>query len=463
MILTRLKAWAVLLLLAASLNAMSLSDAEQSLQSRNKSEIFRAYDTFKSAYMQAMAANDAAMEKRALEGIVKSGELLHIDVKAYKKKLKNAPQPVVTAKPLPLPAPQENKKVPVLLRDANRLNDVRWEDGNLVFRFDEKLGKKDVNFFRLKKTKQSGYRYVFDIHAALDKSHTLTHRDLTRITLSQYKPETLRLVLESDRELTVRFSVKEKTLSVDAGLSDVTSPKVLPKATFVAPPSSAGKVVVIDAGHGGKDCGAVGYKNYQEKEVVLAIAVKTASLLRSRGYSVQMTRSTDRFIKLRNRTHFANKKKADLFISIHANAVPKSKAQYAYGLETYFLSPSRSERAANAAAQENKTEVEDMNFYAKNVYLNALNSEKIIASHKLAIDLQSSVLSSLRGRYKDVKDGGVREGPFWVLVGAQMPAVLVEVGFITHPTEGVRLHSGSLPETASRLAIRFSICSLTLS
>jgi N-acetylmuramoyl-L-alanine amidase len=166
-------------------------------------------------------------------------------------------------------------------------------------------------------------------------------------------------------------------------------------------------------------------------------------MLRDRGYTVHMTRSKDRFVKLRNRTRFANKKKADLFISVHANAVPKRNAKKAYGIETYFLSTSRSKRATDAAALENKAEVEDMDFYGKNTFLNALNSEKIIASHKLAIDLQSSVLSSLRARYKNVKDSGVREGPFWVLVGAQMPAVLVEVGFITHPTEAKRLNSKS--------------------
>lgn len=439
----RLKAFAALLLLAAALNGMSLSDAERSLEAQNKSEIFRAYDTFKSAYLQALSQNDAALERRALEGIVRSGELLHIDVNAYKKKLRNVPKSA--AEPAAVPAAQAQKELPEVL-GLNRLEDVRWEAGSLVFRFSNVLGDRDVNYFKLKKSKKKGYRYVFDIHAALDKSRALTHRDLRRITLAQYKPSTLRLVLESDGELPVRFSKTGRTLSISAGLTDVTSPKAVANGTKPRPapaalPSAKGKVVVIDAGHGGKDGGAVGYRKYREKDIVLAIASKTAALLRARGYTVHMTRSTDRFIKLRNRTHFANRKKADLFISVHANAVPKSKAQYAYGLETYFLSPSRSERAANAAALENQAEVEDMNFYAKNVFLNALNSEKIVASHKLAIDLQSSILSSLRGGYQNVKDSGVREGPFWVLVGAQMPAVLVEVGFVTHPTEAERLHS----------------------
>jgi N-acetylmuramoyl-L-alanine amidase len=184
--------------------------------------------------------------------------------------------------------------------------------------------------------------------------------------------------------------------------------------------------------------------------VVFALAKKTAKILRSRGYTVYLTRTKDRFVKLRHRTHFANKKKADLFVSIHANAVPKRNASKAYGIETYFLSRSRSKRATNAAAMENKVEIEDMNFYAKNTFLNALNSEKIVASHKLAIDLQSSVLSALRAKYKNVKDSGVREGPFWVLVGAQMPAVLIEIGFLTHPVEGARLKNDRYLDTFAR-------------
>jgi len=460
---------AVLVLLGTALSGMSLDEAESALQGSDKADIFRAYDTFKSSYMQAQLSGDAALKRRTLEGIVSSGGILHIDVNAYKKKLDKLPKSAspkaesVTANPQPTAPVQavipeaetivvtstENTAVHTM-NGQTRLQDVRWDAGDLVLIFDNALDDKDINHFKLNKTKKKGYRYVFDIHAVLDKSRTLTHRDLKRITLAQYKPTTLRLVLESDEQLPVRFTKTETSLIISGSLASVTSAKPVPAAIPKTARQGAGRTVVIDPGHGGKDCGAVGYKNYQEKAVVLAIASKTADMLRARGYTVYMTRSTDRFIKLRNRTHYANLKKADLFISVHANAVPKSKAKQAYGLETYFLSPSRSKRAANAAAMENQAEVEDMNFYAKNVFLNALNSEKIVASHKLAIDLQSSILSSLRARYDNVKDSGVREGPFWVLVGAQMPAVLVEVGFITHPTEGMRLKSETYQDYFAR-------------
>lgn len=440
---SRFGIWPVLLLLLLCVSpgaAMSLSDAEKALLSENKSKRFQAYDTFKSSYMTATISGDKARMHRALDGIIKSGKLLHIDVSDYVNKQKASSQPAGSVK-------RSGSVKKPRVRARNQLKDVKWEAGKLVLIFDTTLGRNDVNYFKLKKTDSKGYRYVFDIHGALPHAYTLTHKDLKRLRLSQYKPSTLRLVMESTSPRSVRFSLSNKKLTVNAGLSSITSPKTTPYPAIV---SSKRNVVVIDPGHGGKDPGAIGYKKYREKEIVFGIAKKTADRLRALGYTVYLTRSKDTFIKLRNRTHFANKKRADLFISIHANAVPKKKAKDVHGIETYFLSPSRSKRATNAAAKENSTEMEDMNFYGKNTFLNALNSEKIVASHKLAIDLQSSVLSSLRAKYDNVKDAGVREGPFWVLVGAQMPAVLVEVGFLTHPMEAARLKTKTYQDYFAR-------------
>jgi N-acetylmuramoyl-L-alanine amidase len=151
-----------------------------------------------------------------------------------------------------------------------------------------------------------------------------------------------------------------------------------------------------------------------------------------------MTRKSDTFIKLKNRTHLANKKDADLFISIHANAAPKGKYLSLKGIETFFLSPAKTAKAKRIAAKENAA-ASGMNKKSQDTLLSFLNRNKIIQSNKLAIDVQSGLLSSVRKKFKGVKDGGVREAPFWVLVGAQMPAVLVELGYITNPTEAERL------------------------
>lgn len=200
--------------------------------------------------------------------------------------------------------------------------------------------------------------------------------------------------------------------------------------------SAKGKVIVLDAGHGGDDPGAIN-GSLKEKNIVLSIAQKAGKELQGRGYKVYYTRSKDNFINLRDRTKYANDKAADLFISIHANAAPsKTKAATMRGIETFFLSPARSERSKNAAALENKSDIEEMNYFSKQTFLNFLNREKIIASNKLAIDVQREVLARAKSVSSKASDGGVREAPFWVLVGALMPAVLLEVGYITHPSEG---------------------------
>ena len=211
-----------------------------------------------------------------------------------------------------------------------------------------------------------------------------------------------------------------------------------PLPPVVAGKFSRNKTIVIDPGHGGTDPGAVN-GSLKEKTAVLGVAKKLGEILKSRGYKVYFTRSTDVFINLRSRTKFANDKMADLFVSIHANAAPNAaKAKSMHGIETFFLSPARSERSKNAAALENKSDIEEMNYFSQQTFLNVLNREKIIASNKLGIDIQKDILASARKVYA-ASDGSVREAPFWVLVGALMPAVLVEIGYITHPVEGEKL------------------------
>ena len=227
--------------------------------------------------------------------------------------------------------------------------------------------------------------------------------------------------------------VNQKAMKITADTTTAASNKLSKK-------QKASKIIVLDPGHGGDDVGALSQnKKLREKDIVLNVSKKTASLLKERGYKVLFTRSNDRFIKLRSRTSFANDKGAHLFISIHANAAPnKEKAKSMNGIETFFLSPSRSERSMNAANLENKADTDEMNYFTKVSFLNFLNREKIIASNKLAIDMQAALLKSVRASYK-VSDGGVREAPFWVLVGALMPAVLIEIGYISHPDESQKI------------------------
>ncbi|GAA8978450.1 N-acetylmuramoyl-L-alanine amidase [Helicobacter pylori] len=201
------------------------------------------------------------------------------------------------------------------------------------------------------------------------------------------------------------------------------------------------KKIVLDAGHGGKDCGAMSANLVCEKDIVLEVVKFLHKELKKRGYSVLLTRDKDIYIDLVARTELANKKSADLFISVHANSIPKRSTSNAHGIETYFLSTARSERARKVAEQENKDDVNLMDYFSRSLLLNSLNTQRLIVSNKLAIDVQYGMLQSVRKNYPDVVDGGVREGPFWVLAGALMPSILIEIGYNSHAIESKRIQS----------------------
>ncbi|WP_305874932.1 N-acetylmuramoyl-L-alanine amidase family protein [Helicobacter pylori] len=201
------------------------------------------------------------------------------------------------------------------------------------------------------------------------------------------------------------------------------------------------KKIVLDAGHGGKDCGAMSANLVCEKDIVLEVVKFLHKELKKRGYSVLLTRDKDIYIDLVARTELANRKSADLFISVHANSIPKHSTSNAHGIETYFLSTARSERARKVAEQENKDDVNLMDYFSKSLLLNSLNTQRLIVSNKLAIDVQYGMLQSVRKNYPDVVDGGVRDGPFWVLAGALMPSILIEIGYNSHAIESKRIQS----------------------
>jgi len=199
-------------------------------------------------------------------------------------------------------------------------------------------------------------------------------------------------------------------------------------------------LVVIDAGHGGHDSGAIA-GGKQEKDVVLQITKKLQKAFSRGGYRVHLTRSDDRFLKLGQRTRIADQKDAKVFISIHANAISnKNRFNEVEGIETYYLQKTRDERSQKIAARENASVLQGTDKLSQDVIIDSvLNGPKIIQSHKLAIDVQSKIMNYIHSDYKDAKNGGVRPAPFYVLVGASRPSILVEVGYITNPKERKRL------------------------
>jgi N-acetylmuramoyl-L-alanine amidase len=197
--------------------------------------------------------------------------------------------------------------------------------------------------------------------------------------------------------------------------------------------------VVIDPGHGGYDPGAKG-KAVTEAEIVLDVALRLEALLqKAQGFDVILTRRTDDFIPLPERTAIANREGADLFLSIHANASPNGQAR---GVETYFLNFANNLTAAAVAARENAASGQAMAALPDFVKAIALNN-KLDESRDFATHVQRAMVARLRTANTSVKDLGVKQAPFVVLIGAAMPSVLAEISFVTNPQEA-RLLKGSV-------------------
>ncbi|MBW1712130.1 MAG: N-acetylmuramoyl-L-alanine amidase [Deltaproteobacteria bacterium] len=197
------------------------------------------------------------------------------------------------------------------------------------------------------------------------------------------------------------------------------------------------RTVVIDPGHGGRDPGCKTCRaDLVEKSITLKVARKLAQKIKKRlGLKVILTRTKDVYLPLEERTAIANTSQADLFISIHVNA---ARDRSLAGVETYFLNLATDERAIQVAARENATSaksISDLQAILNDLMMNT----KINESNRLAFQTQRQLISSLRKSYSKVRSLGVKQAPFYVLLGAQMPAVLVEIGFGTNRTDCRRL------------------------
>ncbi len=205
-------------------------------------------------------------------------------------------------------------------------------------------------------------------------------------------------------------------------------------------PEAENKVplVILDPGHGGKDFGARGKHGAIEKDLNLKISKKVKRILEKKyKLRVHLTRSDDTFIPLKERGPIANRMKADLFVSLHANA---AKRQAAHGIETYYLGRGLSEQAKETAARENGELVYSIpDDQTQQILADLISNNKMNDSSRLAGRVQGYLYQKAKKRYKTVKNLGVKEGPFWVLHAANMPSILVEVGFVTNAKEEARL------------------------
>ncbi|EJA9823057.1 N-acetylmuramoyl-L-alanine amidase [Campylobacter coli] len=389
---------------------------------------------------KSQVAQKSAPSKQAPKTVVKQ-ESKKVVTKQEPKQVKTQETKTSTKK-----APAKDD--PLYILDVDKISNA------VVLNLSDELDEQDITSFTTRDQKY--FRQVVSFQGILEGSRKNFGFGQNAVTVTQYNPKTVRIVLSSTKEFKLFKDLDDKSLTLGFGSSVSKSASTSSKSTSKTTSKNvlnskfkSDKIIVLDAGHGGKDSGALSDKkgSLKEKDVVLSTTLKLGNELKKRGYKILYTRSSDKFINLRDRTKYANDKRADLFISIHANAAPSaSKAKSSEGVETFFLSPARSERSKKAAEKENQGDFEEINYFSKQSILNFLNREKIVASNKLAIDVQKNILTQTRKKYRIV-DGGVREAPFWVLVGAQMPAILIEIGYITHPSEGKRIANKSFQDT----------------
>ena len=286
---------------------------------------------------------------------------------------------------------------------------------------------------------------------------------LQRIRSAQFDPKTVRVVLDTQAiadykifnlndpfriivDVKGTFQAKLPPLPQTAEGEEPQPSKApvasVPPSVNVKNPSLAQQLglgikrVVLDPGHGGKDPGAIGLHGLREKDIVLTVAKKVARKLTSKmGIEVVLTRKTDVFIPLEERTAIANTKGGDLFISIHANAAPSPQVQ---GIETYYLDLAASEEERGLAALENASssrQISDL----QNILSSLMQNSKKDESARLADIMQKDLVSGLCSSYPGITNHGVKTAPFIVLIGAQMPSILTEIAFISNPQEAKRL------------------------
>jgi N-acetylmuramoyl-L-alanine amidase len=303
------------------------------------------------------------------------------------------------------------------------------------------------------------YRLVIDVHGATETASNRLQSPLANGRLAGDGPsvpattapvtsEKVQVPVDHTSATTVADDVPNASASASVSSPPVRQPHTLPAPippAVAARPTSEGdrsltrtlglKInrIVIDPGHGGYDTGTIGPHGLMEKNVCLDVALRLGRLIHKKlpGAEVIYTRKTDVFVPLEERTAIANQAKADLFISIHANA---SHDENARGIETYYLSFTTSQEALETASRENALSDESVH-QLQDLIKQIASNDKIEESHELASDIQNSLTGQLREVSTAERNRGVKKAPFVVLIGADMPSVLAEISFLSNPTD----------------------------
>jgi N-acetylmuramoyl-L-alanine amidase len=302
---------------------------------------------------------------------------------------------------------------------------------------------------RLKRDSSKGlppriYVDLFGARLGMESKEPVVVQDqlLRQVRVGQFTPDVVRVVLDmtSLRGHNAFLLPDPPRLVIDLQGDKAQDPlppidktkRSIPQGKATIPMPGIRKIV-LDPGHGGKDPGAIGVGGIAEKDIVLSVAKKLAKkLTKEMGIQVVLTRNDDRFVPLEDRTAIANAEDADLFISLHTNASHNAEAK---GLETYYLDNTNDEAAIRLAARENgtsKRNISDLQFILSDLTQNLKLEDSITLAHRL----HGSLVTDMGRRLGEVRDLGVKKALFYVLVGARMPSVLVEMFFITNKMEG---------------------------
>jgi len=284
-----------------------------------------------------------------------------------------------------------------------------------------------------------------------NKTYLVQNDYISQIRIAQRSPNTVRVVVDLDFSKVKRFQIWPAfdpfRIVIDIYPKETDSDASTEKSPQPAQPTKEGysmarqlglgiQRIVIDPGHGGKDPGAIGKSGTMEKIIVLDICQRLKKLLgANNNLEVIMTRESDIYVPVENRTVIANQKRADLFVSVHANSNPSKKRS---GVETFYLNFSQDPSVIETAALENATSTKKLSEMRSILEKIAKNS-KVMESKELANDIQKNLVLTLQKKYKDVKDLGYKGGPFWVLIGVETPSVLVEVSYLSNSREETRL------------------------
>jgi N-acetylmuramoyl-L-alanine amidase len=433
----------------AALYGMASSYAGLYRWSRNGVDLIQSQKTYQEL-IDKFPQSTYAERARAALGIGPHAPMAEADADAIAQVIQAAQAQVPAREPL---GPQQTSDQPAIVEGLRFWSNPRYTrvvidaSQDTVFSYrelreDPSIGMPQRIYIDLHNSRLSkGLQRVFPINDDL----------LSDARAGQYTNDTVRVVVDLKSFKTFKiFSLKTPfrivldvwgtdtdadTVASHPRDSDRSVAQRMPPSAIVKQLALGVRRIVVDPGHGGRDPGAPGYvKGVYEKDIVLAVSKFLAEKIRTQlQCEVILTRETDVYLSLEERTAIANTQNADLFISVHTNAAPNRSAS---GFETYILNLATDDESIRVAARENATSmknISDLDSILKDLMQNA----KVSESTRLASYVQFGALSRL-GNYK-VLDKGVKKAPFYVLLGAQMPSILVETGFISNPDECKRL------------------------